>query len=83
MVTQVRLTEDEAYRLDELAMRLGRTSEDLVREAVADLLSRSEREDRLTRMRAARGLWADRDDLPDLRELRAEWDRDRESASHA
>ena len=31
--------------------------------------------DRLEKMRVARGLWAQRDDLPDLPKLRDEWDR--------
>ena len=31
--------------------------------------------ERLEKMRVARGLWAQRDDLPDLPKLRAEWDR--------
>lgn len=30
---------------------------------------------RLEKMRVARGLWAQRDDLPDLPKLRSEWDR--------
>ena len=32
--------------------------------------------ERLEKMRMARGLWAQRDDLPDLPKLRSEWDRD-------
>ena len=31
--------------------------------------------ERLEKMRVARGLWAQRDDLPDLPKLRDEWDR--------
>ncbi|HYX29340.1 MAG TPA: hypothetical protein VE863_12315 [Pyrinomonadaceae bacterium] len=31
--------------------------------------------DRLARLRKARGIWKDRNDLPNLRELRAEWQR--------
>ena len=31
--------------------------------------------ERLNKMRVARGLWAQRDDLPDLPKLRGEWDR--------
>lgn len=30
---------------------------------------------RVKKMRQARGLWKDRQDLPDFRELRKEWDR--------
>jgi len=33
------------------------------------------RSERLERMRAARGVWAQRDDLPDVPRLRSEWDR--------
>ena len=31
--------------------------------------------ERLEKMRVARGLWAQRDDLPNIPNLRAEWDR--------
>ena len=37
--------------------------------------------DRLRRMRAACGVWRDRDDLPDLRALRGEWERARSQKS--
>jgi hypothetical protein len=37
--------------------------------------------DRLRRMRAACGVWRDRDDLPDLRALRGEWGRSRSQQS--
>ena len=31
---------------------------------------------RIEKMRIARGLWADREDLPDIPKLRREWDRE-------
>lgn len=37
----------------------------------------SAKADRLRRMRAARGVWRDRTDIPDQRVLRGEWERSR------
>ena len=33
-------------------------------------------ENRLAKLRAARGLWREREDLPDFAALRSEWDRE-------
>lgn len=39
------------------------------------------RADRLRRMRSACGVWRDRDNIPDLRALRSEWERSRTEES--
>jgi hypothetical protein len=62
--TEINLTEQERGALVEL-----------VREAVERLIGEFQREDDLSLMRQARGIWKDRDDLPALEDLRREWDR--------
>jgi len=73
--TQIYLSEQERRGLQALALRSGRSQSDLIREAVDSLLERHQPEGRLARLRQARGLWADRDDLPSWPELRRELDR--------
>lgn len=73
--TQIYLTESEQEALRSLARDTGRSQSELIREAIDAMLERQELVDRRAAMRQARGMWRDRDDLPDLRELRDEFDR--------
>ncbi len=59
-ITQVRLTEDEARRLGELAAQSGETAEALARRAVTDFLASHEPRDWRVGLRAACGIWAER-----------------------
>jgi len=71
--TQIYLTEQERKALHLISEETGRTQSDLIREAVDRLVQRYEGRDRLRLLRKGRGLWKDREDLPDLRALRREW----------
>lgn len=73
--TQVYLTEEEKEALEELAERSGTSQSDLIRQAVDELVERRGAGKRLRFLRRARGMWADREDLDDVRKLRHEWDR--------
>ena len=68
--TQIYLTEEERAALRRLAEARGTTQSALIREAVDQVIEAAQEESRLARLRAARGIWADRDDLPNPRELR-------------
>ena len=58
-----------------MAQHLGKTPEELVHDAVKQLIAQFQSEDRLNLLRQARGMWKDRTDLPLLTDMRREWDR--------
>lgn len=71
---EVNLTENEQRALQEIALRTGKTEGELIHDAVDKLIKQG-----LTSgnsgMLQARGIWRDRDDLPDFGKIRREWDR--------
>lgn len=73
--TQIYLSEAERQGLQALALQSGRSQSALIREAIDSFLERHQPEGRLSRLRQARGLWAEREDLPIWAELRQELDR--------
>ena len=77
---QINLTDMQAEALHKLSEQTGKTEDELLQEAVNKLISEvseaeANRQKRLNGMRRAKGIWKDRDDLPDFEKLRAEWDR--------
>lgn len=73
--TQIYLTDDEQAGLKRLSKQLGRSQSEMIRSAIDQFIQATSAQTRLERLRAARGLWKDRDDLPDWTELRKTWDR--------
>jgi predicted transcriptional regulator len=73
--TQIYLTDEEQAALGTIAERTGRSKSNLIREAVDGFIARQSTATRRELLEAARGIWRDRDDLPDFAALRGEWDR--------
>jgi predicted DNA-binding protein len=73
--TQIYLTPEEQQALRALARRTGTSQSELIRQAIDSLLAEEQALDRTALLRQARGLWRDRDDLPDFAALRRELDR--------
>jgi len=73
--TQLYLTEKERDELAALAEATGKKQSELIREAVDRLIEQSAARRRDAVLDRAAGMWKDRDDLPDFRGLRVEWDR--------
>ena len=77
-IAGLHLTEHEQAALETMAQHLGKTPEELVHDAVKQLIAQFQSEDRLSLLRQARGMWKDRTDFPSLTDLRREWDRQTE-----
>ena len=74
-IASIELSEQEMHALHELAHQTGKTQENLLHEAVTQLLTQRYPQDRLALLRQARGIWENHSDLPDVGKLRAEFER--------
>jgi hypothetical protein len=68
--TEIDLTVQENDFLNAIAIQTGKTQNEIIRKAIERLIGEFDRELRLNKMRAARGMWKDRNDLPDFEEMR-------------
>jgi len=73
--SQIYLTEDERNSLKLISEETGRTQSDLIREAIDSLIIRVNKKNDSKKRQQAFGLWKDRNDYPDIEELRNEFDR--------
>ncbi len=78
-IAALHLTEQEQTALETMAQRMGKTPDELVHDAVKQLIAQFQDEDHLSLLRQARGMWKDRTNFPALADLRREWDRQTES----
>ena len=72
--TQIYLTEKEQSALRAIARLKGASQSEIIREALDEFIAAYQQTSRVEMLRAARGIWADREDL-NLRAVRAEFDR--------
>ena len=73
---QVFLTDSDHQLLHSMSQSTGRPENELLHEALDLLKAQVDLEGRRALLRAARGMWRDRDDLPSLTDLRNEMNRD-------
>ncbi len=73
--TQVYLTERHRSKLSVIAKNTGKKQSEIIREAIDRLIDQSDQNQKQTVLRDAAGIWKNRDDLPDFRAIRSEWDR--------
>jgi hypothetical protein len=71
---EINLTENQHRALREISQMTGRTEDELIQDAVENLIKRGLPSGRPA-MVQARGIWRDRTDLPDFGKLRRELDR--------
>ncbi|GAK60289.1 Gsl4096 protein [Candidatus Vecturithrix granuli] len=75
LTAQITLNDNESQVIQDITEHTGKSLEDILHEAVHQFISRMTAQNRLFLLRQARGLWKDRDDLPDFQTLRHGWDR--------
>jgi len=75
MTATINLTEQEQTVLAQIAQQTGKTEDELLRDAITHYLSHLHLGYRRQLLHEARGMWHDRNDLPDLTTLRQEFDR--------
>ena len=73
--TQIYLTERQRDELAAIAEAAGKKQSELIREAVDRLIDEEGGSRRKAVLLQAAGIWKDRNDLPDFRTIRTDWDR--------
>jgi hypothetical protein len=73
--TQIYLTEAERAALKAIARQTGQKQSELIRQAIDRLIEGFQPGERRARLQMARGMWRERDDLPDFKSLRRELER--------
>jgi hypothetical protein len=71
--TQLYLTKNEKQGIEAAAMMQGVSQSDLIRRAIDDLLAKAGKTDKGRILDEIAGVWSDKNDLPDIRELRGAW----------
>lgn len=73
--TQIYLTDKQRVKLAIIAKNMGKKQSEIIREAIDRLIDQNDKNQKRTALREAAGIWKNRDDLPDFRVIRSEWDR--------
>lgn len=73
--TQIYLTDRQRSKLSAIAKNTGKKQSEIIREAIDRLIDQSNQNQKQAVLREAAGIWKNRDDLPDFRAMRSEWDR--------
>ena len=73
--TQIYLTDRQRTELSIIAKNLGKKQSEIIREAIDRLIDQSGHDRKESVLQKAAGIWKNRNDLPDFRTLRSQWDR--------
>lgn len=73
--SQIYLTEEENSSITRLSRLLGSGKSQIIRQAIDEFILKRETSKRLNALREARGMWAERTEIPDLRAQRESFDR--------
>ena len=76
METKINLTEQNQQALIEISHLTGKSQQELITSAIEDLIKNYQQKKRLDLMQQAKGIWKDREDIPNLEELRKEFNRE-------
>ncbi len=71
--TQIYLTEEEKKGIADAALARGVSQSDLIRQAIDVMLEQQGRVRKTRILDEIAGVWADRDDIPDIRHMRTGW----------
>lgn len=71
--TQIYLTDKEKKGLENAAVLQGISQSELIRKAIDELLIKSGQTNKTSIVREIAGIWSERNDLPDIRDLRTGW----------
>lgn len=78
---QIYLSEKEKEAIQAMALEIGKSQSQLIRQAVDQFIVKFKEPDKKKFLQQAKGLWKDRKDLPDFSRLRQEWGRDKKGGS--
>ncbi len=73
--TQIYITEEEQKALEKLSKERNTTKSNIIREAIDQYVADTTLEEKKKKLDAAAGMWKNREDLPDVRDLREGWGR--------
>ena len=73
--TQIYITDKQRAQLAVIAKDLGKKQSEIIREAIDRLIDQSGKSRKEKVLRESAGIWKNREDLPDFRAIRSEWDR--------
>jgi metal-responsive CopG/Arc/MetJ family transcriptional regulator len=73
--TQIYLTEQENAAIAYLSKKLGNGKSEIIRQAIDEFIERRDTSSKMKRLRSARGIWTNKADIPDIGQLRKDFDR--------
>lgn len=73
--TEITLSDEESAAIRQIARQTSRKEEDVIHFAIGMLIGQEASASRLDRLKAGKGLWQGRADIPNVRKIRAAFDR--------